>query len=346
MTTLVERVVVTMYDVRKCGYFAIGEDKPQFGSLPELLADLHQWAAGQTLVDTRLDTAGDDAEQLPVYLSDIQQQEGDCLFTMWNEVPTNKDGKMESAPANATVGNVVQVSNSVAKNTIPGFPTFFWLLPNVGRLATVRLESQRVTAQEPFRCYLEGFLATRSTHVVRAPSTGDDIEVWAYRKNDRSPPLKNVWPRFRTRLRMRPGAVDQIVKRAADIRKLHRSAKLELNNATHLQWWQQALRATGISAPGSRPSQANLRIGLSARFTGEEVQALVEDWRKHGCRLHSDDYGFQFKGSQDIHWLSGSRDSEEHRIPVTRSDANQQVDAGKLLNELMKIRAELLTVAQ
>lgn len=346
MATLNEKVTVTFYRVVQCGYFGYADASPQFGNFPALLAEVGHWAKGKQLADTRLDAPAGEGDSLPVYLSNFQQHAGDYMATVWNEVPANKDGSVASAPANAPVGRVHQINNKVVPGTIPGFPTFFWLLSQDGLLATVRVESQTVTAQDAFRAYLERFMASQSVHAVRLPPAAEaddgDITVWGYRGSATHPVTTRVAPRFRTRLHVSPGAIEEIVRRVAEIRTVHRRTQLLREESAAQAAWQKVMRIPReiITA------QANLRVSMATTLTAPELKTLIADWRKRGHGMHADDYGFQFKGESGIHWLSGARASTGAVVPVTREDANQQVDTGALLEVLMHRKQELLAVVR
>lgn len=342
---MLEKANVTFYRVQRCGCYKHGSGTPEFGSMADLLRQLSKWSDGKELSQTRLTQPSGDGDSLPVYLFGIEEKAGNALVSMWNEVPATKDGKVASVPANAKVGKAQQVLNKVQKGTIPGFPTFFWFVPEVGVLATLRFD-QLVTGQKPLQEYCEQFLATSSSYAVQLPPDKENelesITVYGYRRSDKEPPSTNVHPLFRTVLFIKPGQHELIIKRTHDIRKVHRRASLSLKNQEQRSYWQKGLALVGVGRPNAQPSSAKMRASISAQPSSEEVKTIIKDWKAHGSSQW-DDYGFQFKGEQKVHWLSSASARGEFTINVERDNVGQ-IDRVKLLDAVMHIKPELLTL--
>lgn len=342
---MIEAMRVTFYNVAQCGYYAHANPAPQFGSMGGLLSELRGWSQGKQLAQTRIGSPAGDGDQLPIYLSAIDELQGTYLVTAWNEVPADKDGNVASVPAAAPVGRVKQVNNAVQPGTIPGYPTFFWLLPSEQVVATLRF-NQAVTGQKAFQEYLEQFLAVQSSHAVMLPpnekSEDEPLTVWAYRANPKATPTTKVAPRFRTKLVTKPGQIDMITRRVADIRRVHRKAELELKDTTERAMWQKALSFIGVEPAHTQPKKAKVQASMSATVTSAELKTIIKEWQGKNGSSEWDDCGFQFTGETEVHWLSGVRASGDFNIDVTRSTDNAQIEARKLLAGLLAMKAELL----
>ncbi|HET8898794.1 MAG TPA: hypothetical protein VFN09_08505 [Rhodanobacteraceae bacterium] len=342
---MIEDMHVTFYRVAHCGYYAVGADKPVFGNMVNLLGEVHAWLQGKELAHTRIGAASDDSEQMPVYISELHQSQGTYLLTAWNEVPANADGFVASVPANARVGAVQQVNNKVAKGTIPGYPTLFWLLPEKGLLATLRFH-QAITGQKALQEYLEQFLATQSSHAVLQPEkgNGDDAthDLWGYRAHAKATPTGRVAPRFRTKLVTKPGEIELITRRVDDIRKVHRRAELVLKDTSERAMWQRAMRFIGLNPGEVKSKKARLQASLSTTLTSAELKTLIKDWRDNHHGSAWDDCGFQFTGESEIHWLSGVRASGDFKIDVVRGEGNAQIETAKLLASVLRMKSSLL----
>lgn len=340
-----ERMTVTFYSVSQCGFYRFGQESPEFGNMSGLISDLHRWSQGKVLADTKITEASGDGAQLPIYLSDIHLHKGDALLEMWNEVPAAKDGKINSAPAQARVGEVTVVANKVARGTIPGYPTYFWFVPEHQVMATLRFD-QLITGQKAMQEYCEQFLSAQSSHAVLMPASEDEnlaVEVYGYRRDERHAASSQLSPRFRTRIFTKPGPIDLIVKRVADIRRVYRRAELELRDNSERAYWQRALRILGMSTPAQQPKKARMQATMSAQLTRAELDSLIEDWKsKHDSKW--DDYGFKFQSEPHVHWLGGARASGGFEIDVTRASDSGQIDSEKLLESLMKVRSNALTL--
>ena len=71
---------------------------------------------------------------------------------------------------------------------------------------------------------------------------------------------------------------------------------------------------------------------------------MIQDW-KEGTEREWDDYGFVFRGSSDIHWLSHSLARVEQELDVER-DNDEVVNSMSLLNALHPVKARLMEMAR
>lgn len=338
---MLEEMRVLFYRVERCGYYAYGEQNPRFGCMGKLLAEIESWSVGKEIGQTKISEPSRDGDRMPPYLSDIQQKQGTFLICLWNEVPAGADGHVASLPSRAAVGMAKQVNNEIEPNTIPGYPTYFWLAPQRNVLATLRFHSA-LTGQPNLQEYLEQFLTTQASHAIRVPVTPDttSITVWGYRMSDKHTPTTDVTPRFRTRVATKPGQIDMLRARVADINKVHRRAVLSLHDSTERSLWQEALRLMGLSTRDDGRKQARLAVSMAKSVTEEELENLIEEWEDNQGNQW-DDCGFQLRGETDKHWLSSARVAGEFTLNVERGD-NDQIDTKKLLDQIVKIKGKML----
>lgn len=341
---MIEKMIVTFYRVAKCGYYAYGAEDSVFGSMADLQAQVAKWSKGKILADTKLMEPSGDGEDLPIYLFGMNEHGGSSLITIWNEVPSTADGKMRSVSGADPVGAATLELNSVKAGTIPGFSTYFWLVPDEDVIATLRFENS-ITAQRPFQAYCEQFLSTSSTYAVQLPPAENDedneLVVYGYRKSPKDKANPKLQPRFRTVLYTKPGEHDVIMQRVADITKVHRRVNLELKAKDDRDTWQKVLSFMHLAKPPGDPRMARVRSSMSMSVSEQQLEKIIEDWRKSGGSQW-DDYGFQFKGSSTVHWLSSASARGEFQVDVERDKTNTQIDGKKLLEEVMKRKTELL----
>ena len=338
-----ETANITFYRITQCGFFAFGEGAPEFGSTEELLKELKEWSEGKTLIETKLHEPVGDI--LPTYLLDIQEHAGTWLLTMWNQVPSTKQN-VASVMAESSVGKADVVMNSIKKGSIPGFATYFWFHPGQNLFATLRFQ-HLVTAQKAMQVYLESFLELASSHVVSTGLLGETgIEVKGYQETqgDEASEVRRLYPRFRTQMVRSPGKHDLILKNFDRITRVERNTLLRLDRPEDIDAWQQFLRWTNISQPQQRPDRMRIKYRLTTCVTLADVTAMIDDWNQD-AEKEWDDYGFVFKGSTDIHWLSHSLARIEQDLEISR-DNDEVVNSDSLLKALHPIRASLLKTAQ
>ncbi|MFX1722841.1 hypothetical protein [Stenotrophomonas sp. AS1] len=303
-----DKVSVVFHEVFNCGYYKHGATAPSFGGLAELLLDLETWSAGKSLANTQISSSAA-GHSLPIYLLSMESFNGAVLLTMWNEVPATADNQVTSVAANDLVGSVTQHMNGIVQGTIPGFPTYFLFLPNVGAFATLRVEGL-ITAQPPFQKYCEQFLATQSSYCVQLPpnpSSPAAVVTYGYRPTPRDQVEAKVRPRFRTRLFSKPAITAEIIRRWDDVYKIERRADITFKTPDERALWQKALGVMKKGwAPSSTPNKAHVTTSLTTSLTRAEVVSLINDWSQQAQTTDWDDYGFKFKGETSTHWLSKS----------------------------------------
>lgn len=340
----IETASLTFYAINQCGFYTWGGDEPQFGNTHELLAELQEWSEGKELQQTKLyEPTGD---LLPVYLLDIRPYENAWLVTVWNQVPAA--GKnIASVMGQSRVGNADVVMNKIVEGSIPGFATYFWFIPEHNIFASARF-SHLITAQKAMQVYMESFLEFASSHAIVERMDGQELglNVIGYRADPAAPDeaLPKVSPRFRTRLIKHPGKHEYILRNFDRISRVERSMLLRLNKASDLEMWQKLIRFTNMHKPAQQPEKMRLKYRLTTEVTEQDVRAMIDSWNE-GAEKQWDDYGFVFRGSSDIHWLSHSLARKEFDLEVNRMN-DEVVEPESLLKALHAIKPELLRMAQ
>ncbi|MFB9159924.1 hypothetical protein [Chromobacterium violaceum] len=337
-----ETAKVTFYKIKACGFYRRGEDRPDFGSISTLLADLKEWSRGKHLVQTKVFEPQDGQDIHPAYLLDIKEQNGSWVVATWNQTPANEAG-VASIKGESSVGDAEIVMNEIDPESIPGFATYFWFLPDRGIFASVRFQ-HLWTGQKSMQLYLDAFLASFSRHVVFGEKEDADVVVVGYCENPGEPP-RNLSPRFRTALEQKPGKKDIIRENATNIRKIIRKSTLQLNRHPDYAWWQTFLHKTHISEPQARPEKVRVQYEISTSVTLQDVNAIISDWDEHHER-EWDDYGFTLKGqpNQPL-WLSHSLAREEFELDIERNNP-EVVNSESLLASLNAAKDRILRILE
>lgn len=339
-----EKATVTFYNISQCGFFKFGDKAPLYGSTEELMKEVKEWSDDKALIETYLYEPKNDL--LPVYLFDIKEKNSDWLITMWNQVPSNGQS-VASVMGDSQVGRADVVMNAVAEGSIPGFATYFWIIPQKKIFATIRFQ-HLITAQKAMQEYMESFLEIASSHACIDYDEDDNIlnhnGFIADQDTEDEEPNQRIHPRFRTELVRRPGKHDLIRNNAHQVSRVERNTMLKLNNAEELDWWQRLMRFTSIHIPNDKPDRMRLRYRLTTSVTEDDVNSIIEAWEDNQDKQW-DDYGFVFRGSSEIHWLSKSLARDEIEIEIKRSN-DEVVDADSLIDALSAMKADLIKLAK
>ena len=183
-----EQAKISFYRVNKCGFYEWGAAAPAFGDLDDSLEQLHKWANGVELSQTKIANPAGKEGGMPVYLAGIEKHGDSWIFATWNEVPATEGG-VASIAMNSVVGAPEVHINGIKPNSIPGYATYFWALPQLGVLASVRF-NHKVSGQQEMRAYLERFLALESEYAVEGQNEDGALSIVGYRQREGEPVMK------------------------------------------------------------------------------------------------------------------------------------------------------------
>lgn len=333
-----EQAHVSMYRIRSCGYYRRGErDVAQFGSLPSLLTEMQQWGRGRLLGQTKCFDSTDSI--LPAYLVDVRASGNNWLLTLWNEIESTEGG-IASMDGMATVGRADATLTELDANAIPGFPTYFWFLPDRNLLATVRVD-QRSAGHSQMNRYLQGFLHRFTSHVVVGDELGDngEVRIVGYRQSATSA-IMHFRPRFESRVLTKAGPIDWLRDRADRINRVTRHGELALNDRVERQLWEKALDRLGLTHPAAAPITVKMNYDIEVNgLTGEEFDNVIEEWTEEPADLNR--YGFRIRGDSTTYWLDHAYVRDSVMVDINRRPG-RIIEPDSLLTELLRHRGHFI----
>lgn len=334
---------ISLFTISRCGYYGFRKTDHKFCTLSETLTALDNWAKGKSLRQTKTFEVRDGEDLCPVYLFDIHQSGDNWLITTWNE--TNKFvGGVASVKGGSRVGAATVDLTDLDPDSIPGFPTYFFIVPSQNILASVRF-SHAATGQAGLREYVRSYLELFSPYVVMGPDESGDAVVKGYRKSVTEVVSTSINPHFDTRELRNPGKLDEMRQNVHKIRKLTRKATLELNQPADLRLWQSMLARLNLSRHEGTGQKVSVKYDLTSTVTVDELNAMIEAWESSRARTW-DDYGVFYKGGPNSpDWFSNSIAAGKFEVRVTYV-SEAQIDSQSLLNALLKIRDEVLRMKQ
>jgi hypothetical protein len=337
-----EEAKITMYKITACGYYKRGDPAaPQFGSLSETLRDLRYWIAGKLLGETKTYSADADARP-STYVVDVTECHGDWLLTLWNELETT-DGKVASIDGLAQVGRANVTMTEFEAGSIPGFATYFWFMPDVGLMATIRFQ-HAAGGQLSMNQYLRCFLSQFSANVVLAEKENEygDINIMGYRASQ-STNITHYKPQFKTELLRKPGPIDFLLERAELIRKISKKEVLDIAERPKRVWWQTLLVNLHLETPTARPHEVKVNYEVEVNgLTTDQLQTIVDAWQAED--QDANNYGFDLRGeSGKTYWLDHAFVKESVTVDVQRQN-DEVVAAESLLEALRRHRLHLIRV--
>lgn len=343
------QVTLNYYDIKQCGFYKHGAENASFAPPADVFDWFKCWAENRPFAKTTTyhidERAG--GPYLEAYCYDIAcGDNGDYCLTTWNRSP-DSEGKVLSVPIDAEVGNAEPEETSLPEDSITGYPTYFWIVPEHDFLITIRLEGQLVNGHRPMRRLIEEFLAKFSPWVDEAEKNQyAKLRVKGYNgsfdpeKEDSS----HHWPRFRTELHDLPGNIPYIRANVGAIRKIIRKNRIPDLSSDERSWlkkhWDRFFDGfTGL--PETPPSGAKCRLEVSHQPTSEEVEALIQTYLNES-ETQWNDVGFEFERKiGDTKWLSRSLPRLEPDLDIDPGPTSL-VSAPDLLEALKSDRDTLL----
>jgi hypothetical protein len=340
---------ISAFDVDRCGYYRRGQQEPEFGTLGDTLALLKEWTAGKSLLETKTFEPKEDTDALPIYCFKLHPSANrdSWLLTTWNETPMS-EGKVQAAKGDAPVGNVGVSLTDVAPGDIPGFPTYFLLLPDHNLTFCLRPEGLRHNGHQGMGSFLEAYLRLASPYVVlNAGEDADetvDNDILGYRLA-KGTPIRQLAPRFRSRPRRLPGEIELLRQRQGDIRKLVRRDTLNAAVVKERDLIGKLLQNVGLL--DAQIAQRTMKFGYEIDYTPlpDDFEAIVAAAEDEAVGADSGEIGFRLRGESDTRWLSHAFAKDEWSLPI-EPGPDQVFDAEILLKVMDARRDELIALAK
>ncbi len=336
-----EEVKINFYRVHKCGYYHRGQNTPEFGSLYEILSELNTWAYDGTkpLAETCTYELDEEGSNLHTYCFDIKLLGNkDVILTTWNETET-LDGGMASVNGADPAGNANVNTTSVPLGHIPGYPTYFWFIPEKDVFATLRF-NQRANGHRGLKLLLSEFTAKFTSYVVYDESHDNEEEaILGYKKQSNSDVL-SLSPYFKSYPAKLPGQLDFLRENRIRITKIIRKNVLMPHNQDDRTLWQKFCGNLGLTISPQLSGELKMKVELPFTPEENELNQIISEWESENGSSWNN-VGFELRGEDDIKWLSHSLVKSTVELEVVR-DANGVISAESIANAILTHRVQLL----
>jgi hypothetical protein len=337
---MIQDTRITLYSIDRCGYYPWGKDIPEFGDLASTLTELQEWTRGKALGSTRTYHPGE-GNLDPTYCFDIRRASatGDYLVITWNEIHSEEGGVPVVDPR-SQVGNASVTFAPVPGNSIPGYATYFWLVPSRLALATVTFRNQR-NGHQNFVRYINEFLAKFTRHVVPIDGGDSDLDIAGYRANTKAP-TKPLIPSFRTTMVRRKAELDWIRDNRANITQILRKNLLVPTKSVDITFFKKLMTRVGVYGEVAPPADIKIRYEIAYTPSPEELDRIIDEWQGRSD-TEWENVGFKVRGVQPIFWLNSAIVRQEFSLQVELTDSGV-IEARSLLKALEAARGEILAL--
>lgn len=337
---------ITFYRIDRCGYYKRGGENPAFGNILDTLIDLKRWAfsvnmkLNQTCTYEPSESGERGAYKTFCYDLANDEESNTFLLTTWNESPNNF-GKIASVQGLDPVGNAEISLTGIPENHIPGYATYFWVIPAQDIFATVQFQ-HNANGRSNLEFYLRGFLSKFSRHVSYSDQYSS-FEINGYRENENNEVNRHLFPQFNSSLYKKVGQIDYLRSNWRRIRQVHRRETLKFSRSENLALWQQLLRNVGLGESDPAEGEEKFQFTLNHTPSEAELGVMINFWEDQQNSNKWDDLGFKLEGESEIRWLSHSVAKCKLNLNLNRKN-DEIVEAEPLLHELVAKKEEILKV--
>ncbi|ETI60858.1 hypothetical protein [Marinomonas profundimaris] len=344
---------IRLYDVLHCGLYETtekGHRSTKSGAkhvlpFPDLIRDLKHFAFDQGLKLAQTSTYSKSADLMPAYCADFQQGNDSYLLALWNEVPAGEAGiqSLDGAMASKS-GNIAVHTHKIAGTSIPGFMTYFWLLPKKDKIAAVILWSDKRPSTPigtlQLNHYIKSFIENKCCHLVDyTDNNGNKCTGFS----DQPRPTSGKDNRV-PNARLKPFWATQYAKSQADLNRLRASCDSITSVMRNIKLMDVEAETNGelLNAfktifkipPKELLKTKKFRIqGPVDGLSNAEINNFIYEYETNG---HHDDYNMGFKLPKDPSpiWLSGCFEKYSDTVIVNMRANDGYPDVHSLLGSL------------
>ncbi|WP_323907519.1 hypothetical protein [Aeromonas caviae] len=340
----------SLYQVGRWGIYEGRKHQPAKAcDVKEMLLQLHRWGVESKRPLMEKKTYSKAMLRLnPSYLLNMvpsKNKNGDWFVILWNEVE-NRKGKIlyANAQASSEKNQVKKVSGG--KDAIPGFPTFFWFLPELNTIACVSPSDTHNLGLAQFRAFMLQFISFFSDSVIKNPNNPDvRIGYSSLVKPAKGPDLRLPDNTLIAACSMspypKPGYYNEIKSKASKIKAVVKviSAKSITSRDKYREGlYQVASLFFGIDHGENKIDQRirkSIKLELPVNLTVKDIDDAIEKYESHNYdKLY--DVGYKMDGEQKLYHLSGGKIVEELDLNVPNSFSDSVPDAEVMMNILQQ----------
>lgn len=347
-----ETASIRFQKVKNCGIYKRKARNASLGSFHDISNNIFNWSNSgsrpiQNTCTYEVHSAWE-MEFLETYIVSIKNDTntGDYFIAMWNRTHDAGDSVYALNPS-ATVDNISTSTfhrGNLPPDSIPGFATYFWLIPNKNTMATITFGTPR-TGMSAFSYWLENFILTESRY-TRFDSNNNFLGF----ASGSNTPNPNLEPRFKREMHRNPAKLDLIRSHRQQITGLVRRINLSRTQQVHESTLDRLARLAGLNQNSPNiPTETQLSYELSFTPSEAELEELIQPFEENIPQNGWEDVGIKFSqsnlfGASKIEWLSKSYAKSQINLDVDWIIHGQLLDMDDLKNKILGRREELIAL--
>jgi hypothetical protein len=329
---------IKYFDIKKCGYYLRGSDRSEFSGLNDTLLKLSEWARdGRDFENTKTYESDPDNDLRNTYFCNWHQNQvnGDSVLVLWNEVPNDNGVVYGMNPMDRPGGTSMLKTGFGTTRAIPGFPSYFWFIPEKNVFATIRF-NHSVQGKNNLDHFLNGFLANKSPYRV-VNETGTVIGFSANgQQTDRS---AKTHSKFHAIGRKQEELEAELL---TNLHKIRRIVKRETLQYT-VEDDRRVVERVFSGLLGNTPAFTQARTithELQFEPTERQLRQIINNYAELNSTSSIRNAGFVYNDGRKV-MLSGTSVSFSVQI-ATQREENQILTPQSLLTAITSQRPDLL----
>lgn len=327
------------YDVSSCGFYTSGASTPKFGDFKILMEDFRNFLSGKNLSLTKTYDYDENSGDLPTYCYDFIG-ENDLILITWNQTPF-EEGKVSSVNGNDVVGSVNVELTDVPDGNIPGYATYFWLIPEENLIVSLRPAGVAFNGHQNLRKYLSNFIRYYSRYNILDPNDNNIVLGYGIDEID----SEKLYPRFETFLKKKPTDREFLISSASEIYKIIKKDNLSLTSDVEISLLDTILNALLLEDVDKNILIENLyRLELDYTPSSEEMERIIDGYDQ-SPNHQGTDFGFMIHGRNTAIWLSRTYEKHDFSFNIERNPG-EVIQSEVLFQEIIRNREVLLSLLE
>jgi len=329
---------IKFFDIKKCGFYLRGSDQTEFSGLNDILHKLNLWAGdGREFVNTTTYEADPDNDLRNTYFCNWHKNEvnGDSILILWNEVP-NDNGVIYGMDPMDRPGSTDMLTTGFGNTSaIPGFPSYFWFIPEKDVFATIRF-NHSVQGKKNLDYFLNGFIANKSPFRV----LNGEGKVIGYSENGQSTEKSSrIHPKFHALGRKQEELEEELLTNLHKIRKIIKRETLKYT----VEDDRKALERVFSRLLKNTPTFEQVRTithELQFEPTEQQLRQIISNYAELNTASTIRNVGFIYNDGKRV-MLNGTSVAFSAELNANRED-NQIITPQSLLTAITSQRQDLL----
>lgn len=329
---------VKFFDIKKCGFYLRGSDQTHFSNLNDILQKLSLWAGdGREFVNTTTYEADPDNDLRNTYFCNwhLNQVNGDSILILWNEVP-NDNGVIYGMNPMDMPGSTSMLTTGFGNTpAIPGFPSYFWFVPERNVFATLRF-THSIQGKKNLDHYMNGYLANKSPYRV----VNEAQVITGYSATGlHTPQSDRTTSKFYALGRKQEELEAELLTNLNKIRKIIKKETLQYT----VEDDRRTLERVFAGLLGNSPTFNHARTithELQFEPSEQQLRQIISSYSEMNTSSNIRNVGFVYNDGRRI-MLNGASVSFSAQINATREE-NQILTPQSLLTAITSQRQDLL----